>query len=111
VSRLKSSLPEWLAASVKSVMRERQTGGKMKRRWQRDASLWTGTDEARGRGWLDVADRQIAQIANLRKIADEVRGTGFKHVFLLGMGGSSLGPEVLQMTGFRRPGAGENFRK
>jgi transaldolase/glucose-6-phosphate isomerase len=98
VSRLKSSLPESLAASVKSAMREWQTGGNMKRLWQRDASLWTGTDEARGLGWLDVADQQIAQIADLRKIVDEVHDTGFKHVFLLGMGGSSLGPEVLQMT-------------
>jgi transaldolase/glucose-6-phosphate isomerase len=98
VSRLKSSLPESLAASVKSAISEWQTGGKMKRLWQRDASLWTGTDEAHWLGWLDVVDQQIAQLDNLRKIADEVRGTGFKHVLLLGMGGSSLGPEVLQMT-------------
>jgi transaldolase/glucose-6-phosphate isomerase len=98
VSRLKSSLPESLAASVKSAISEWQTGGKMKRLWQRDASLWTGTDEAHWLGWLDVVDQQIAQTDNLRKIAAEVRGAGFKHVLLLGMGGSSLGPEVLQMT-------------
>jgi len=98
VSRLKSSLPESLAASVKSAVAEWQTGGKMKRLWQRDASLWTGTDEANWLGWLDIVDEQIAQKDNLRKIADEVRGAGFKQVLLLGMGGSSLGPEVLQMT-------------
>jgi len=102
VSRLKSSLPESLAASVKNAISEWQTGGKMKRLWQRDASLWTGTDEAHWLGWLDVVDRQIAQTDNLRKIADAVRGAGFKHVLLLGMGGSSLGPEVLQMT-FGKP--------
>ncbi len=98
MSRLKSSLPESLAGSVKSAISEWPTGGKMKRLWQRDASLWTGTDEAHWRGWLDVVDQQIAQTDNLRKIADEVRGAGFKQVLLLGMGGSSLGPEVLQMT-------------
>jgi transaldolase/glucose-6-phosphate isomerase len=98
VSRLKSTLPESLAASVKSAISEWQTGGKMKRLWRRDASLWTGTDEAHWLGWLDVVDQQIAQREHLRKIADEVRGAGFKHVVLLGMGGSSLGPEVLRMT-------------
>jgi hypothetical protein len=48
----------------------------MKRLWQRDASLWTGTDEAQWLGWLDVVDEQMAQADNLRKIADEVRGAG-----------------------------------
>jgi len=76
VSRLKSSLPESLAASVKSAISEWQTGGKMKRLWQRDRSLWSGTDEAQWLGWLDVVDEQMAQADNLRKIADEVRGAG-----------------------------------
>ena len=76
MSRLKSSLPESLAASVKSAISEWQTGGKMKRLWQRDASLWTGTDEAHWLGWLDVVDEPMAQTDNLRKIADEVRGAG-----------------------------------
>jgi hypothetical protein len=41
VSRLKTSLPDKLAASVKATMAEWQTGGKVKRLWQKDASLWT----------------------------------------------------------------------
>jgi len=49
----------------------------------RSVALRTGTDEAQWLGWLDVVDEQIAQTDNLRKIADEVRGAGFKHVLLL----------------------------
>ena len=59
MSRLKSSLPESLAASVKSAISEWQTGGKMKRLWQRDASLWTGTDEAH---WLGFTPLRITSV-------------------------------------------------
>jgi transaldolase / glucose-6-phosphate isomerase len=98
VSRLKTSLPEPLASSVKSAIGEWQTNGKMKRLWQRDASLWTNADEASWLGWLDIVEEQIAQRDQLRKVAEDVRSAGFKHVLLLGMGGSSLCPEVLRMT-------------
>ena len=98
MSRLKTSLPETLAASVKSAIGEWQTGAKMKRLWQKDASLWTGTDEAKWLGWLDIVDEQLAQRDQLRKVAEDVQRAGFEHVLLLGMGGSSLCPEVLRMT-------------
>jgi transaldolase / glucose-6-phosphate isomerase len=98
VSRLKTSLPENLAAAVKAAISEWQTGGKMKRLWQRDASLWTGSDEANWLGWLDIVDEQIAQRDQLRKVAEDARSGGFQHLLLLGMGGSSLCPEVLRMT-------------
>lgn len=65
--RLKTSLPEPLAASVKSTISEWQASGKMKRLWQRDASLWTGSDEASWLGWLDITEEQIAQRINSRK--------------------------------------------
>jgi transaldolase/glucose-6-phosphate isomerase len=98
VSRLKTSLPDKLATSVKATMAEWQTGGKMKRLWQKDASLWTGSDEANWLGWLDIVDEQIAHRDQLRKVAEDVQSAGFQHVLLLGMGGSSLCPEVLRMT-------------
>jgi transaldolase/glucose-6-phosphate isomerase len=98
VSRLKTSLPESLAASVKSTMADWQSGGKMKRLWDRDSSLWTGTDESNWLGWLDIVEEQTAQQEQLQKIAKEVQARGFEHVLLLGMGGSSLCPEVLRMT-------------
>jgi transaldolase/glucose-6-phosphate isomerase len=98
LSRLKTSLPESLAATVKSTMADWQSGGKMKRLWERDASLWTGSDESDWLGWLDIVEEQTAQLDQLQKIAKEVQTRGLEHVLLLGMGGSSLGPEVLGMT-------------
>jgi transaldolase/glucose-6-phosphate isomerase len=98
VSRLKTSLPESLAATVKATIADWQSGGKMQRLWQRDATLWTGSDEASWLGWLDIVDEQIAQHDQLVKVAKEVQTREFQHVLLLGMGGSSLCPEVLRMT-------------
>jgi glucose-6-phosphate isomerase len=95
---MKSSLPAALEAAVKSAVSEWQAGAKMKRLWQHDATLWTGTDEDKWLGWLDILDEQIAQQEQLQKIAKEVQLRGFQHVLLLGMGGSSLCPEVLRLT-------------
>jgi transaldolase / glucose-6-phosphate isomerase len=98
VSRLKTSLPESLATGVKSTMADWQSGRKMMRLWNRDSSLWSGTDESNWLGWLDIVEEQTAQQEQLQKVAKEVQERGFEHVLLLGMGGSSLCPEVLRMT-------------
>ncbi len=98
MSRLKTSLPESLAATVKSTIADWQSGGKIKRLWDRDASLWTGSDESNWLGWLDIVEEQAAQQEQLQKFAKEVHTRGFEHILLLGMGGSSLCPEVLRMT-------------
>ena len=95
---LKTSLPEALAAKVKATTADWQSGGKMQRLWQRDATLWTGADEANWLGWLDIVGEQVAQQDQLQKLAKEIQARGFQHVLLLGMGGSSLCPEVLRMT-------------
>jgi len=70
----------------------------MQRLWQRDATLWSGADEANWLGWLDIVEEQVAQQDQLQKLAKEIQARGFQHVLLLGMGGSSLCPEVLRMT-------------
>ena len=98
MSRLKTSLPESLAASVKTAIGDWQAGGKMQRLWSRDSSLWTGSDEADWLGWLDIVEEQIAHPVELRNLGKEVWSAGFKDALLLGMGGSSLCPEVLRMT-------------
>jgi transaldolase / glucose-6-phosphate isomerase len=98
VSRLKTSLPESLAATVKSTISDWQSGGNVKRLWDRDASLWTGSDESNWLGWLDIVEEQSEQQEQLQKFAKEVQARGFEHILLLGMGGSSLCPEVLRMT-------------
>jgi transaldolase / glucose-6-phosphate isomerase len=100
VSALKTSLPDSLAAAVKATTTDwqsgTQAGTKMRRLWQRDPSLWTGSDEASWLGWLDIVEEQIAQHDQLQKIPKEIQLRGFQHVVLLGMGGSSLCPEVLR---------------
>ena len=98
MSRLKTSLPETLVAAVKAAIGDWQSGTKMQRLWQRDAALWTGDDEASWLGWLDITEEQIAHPVELRNLAKEVWSAGFKDILLLGMGGSSLCPEVLRMT-------------
>lgn len=68
------------------------------RLWARDAGVWTGGDEARWLDWLDSPETERAGVERLEAFASEVRQAGFTHALLLGMGGSSLAPEVLRMT-------------
>ena len=103
MSRLKTSLPEILAAPVKSTIADWQSSGKVKRLWDRDANLWTGDDESKWLGWLDIVEEQFAQHDDLQRFAKDVHARGFEHILLLGMGGSSLCPEVLRMTFGRIP--------
>lgn len=98
MSRLRSSLPESLAAAVKANIADWQSGARMQRLWQGDATLWTGDDEAKWLGWLDIVESQIAHPIELRNLGKEVWSAGFRDILLLGMGGSSLCPEVLRMT-------------
>jgi transaldolase/glucose-6-phosphate isomerase len=98
INRLTYKLPDALAAAVQEVVAEWSAQGKVRRLWGRDATLWTGRDEARWLGWLGITNGQLAHIARLGRIRDAARSAGFTHVLLLGMGGSSLCPEVLKMT-------------
>jgi transaldolase / glucose-6-phosphate isomerase len=98
VSRQTHSLPKDLAAAVKTATDDWRANGKVRRLWQRDASLWTNTNEPEWLGWLGITEEQIAEHDKLRKVADDAKSGGFKDILLLGMGGSSLCPEVLRMT-------------
>ena len=98
VSHQTYKLPDALAAAVKASIDEWRAAGKVRRLWQRDASLWTGTDEANWLGWLSITEDEIAHGQQLRSVAEEVKKEGFTDILLLGMGGSSLCPEVLRMT-------------
>jgi transaldolase / glucose-6-phosphate isomerase len=98
-----SSVPADLEA-VQATLREWTAERKGERLWARDATLWTGADEARWLGWLDIVDDQLARLDELRRLAEDVRQAGFSHVLLLGMGGSSLCPDVLRATFGRIPG-------
>jgi len=69
----------------------------VERIWGRDATAWTGADEDKWLGWLDEPKRMQERIGELRQFAGEAR-TRFDAFVLLGMGGSSLAPEVLKRT-------------
>ena len=92
------TLPKDLAAAVKASLDEWRAGDKGRRLWARDATLWTGTDESNWLGWLGITEDQLAQSQHLKSIGKEVRDAGFSHALLMGMGGSSLCPEVLAVT-------------
>ena len=91
-------LPRDLDAKVRSALKDWADGGKVGRLWARDPTLWTGRDEARWLGWLGIVDQALGRLDELRRAAEDVRQASFSHVVLLGMGGSSLCPEVLKMT-------------
>jgi hypothetical protein len=69
----------------------------VERIWSRDATVWTGTDEDRWLGWLDEPKRMQERSGELREFAEGARAQ-FETFVLLGMGGSSLAPEVLKGT-------------
>ena len=98
INRLTHLLPGALSAAVKKSLDEWQAEGKVRRLWARDASLWSGRDEGQWLGWLGITNDQLAHIQRLVDIAQESKRGDFSHVLLLGMGGSSLGPEVIKST-------------
>jgi transaldolase / glucose-6-phosphate isomerase len=98
LNRLTYKLTEPLAAAVKEALAEWRAHGKVRKLWGRDASLWSGRDEAQWLGWLGITNDQLAHIGRLTGIREAARSSGFSHVLLLGMGGSSLGPEVIKTT-------------
>jgi len=98
IAQMTWKLPADLETKVKSTIQDWEQGKKMRRLWGRDSSLWTNSDESNWLGWLAMTEDQLAHIGHLTAIAEEVQQAGFTHVGLLGMGGSSLAPEVISMT-------------
>ena len=71
----------------------------VERIWARDATVWTGSDEAKWLGWLDEPMRMRSRIGDLLRFVEELAAPGIVDTFvLLGMGGSSLAPEVIRRT-------------
>ncbi|NOY07546.1 MAG: glucose-6-phosphate isomerase [Spirochaetes bacterium] len=78
----------------------------IERLWEHDFTLWKEKpDEITNRlGWLTIAERMKERIPSLSEFADEIRAKGYTQVLLLGMGGSSLAPEVFKRTFGAAPG-------
>ena len=98
VNRLAYKLPKELNAAVAASLDDWKDNNKVARLWQKDASLWSNTDESNWLGWLAISEEQLRSIAIFNQLAADVKKAKFKHVVLLGMGGSSLCPEVLRLT-------------
>jgi transaldolase/glucose-6-phosphate isomerase len=98
INSVSYTLPATLSAAVDGALTDWAKNDKVRRLWRADASLWSGSDENHWLGWLGITDDQVAHSAALTSLAAEVKQAGFKHALLLGMGGSSLCPEVLRLT-------------
>ncbi len=98
INRLAYKLPKELSAAVAASLDDWKNNNKVARLWQKDALLWSNTDENKWLGWLTITEQQLANLGALKRLAVEAKNAKFKHVLLLGMGGSSLCPEVLRMT-------------
>jgi len=72
-----------------------------RRIWEKDFTVWSKEEvpEIEDRlGWLELPERMNSEIGTIRVFAEEIKNQSFKHVVLLGMGGSSLAPDVFGST-------------
>ena len=99
-----------LGKSLKRVekrLKDWQTAQVGKRIWEKDHKVWSKDVQpelADRLGWLELPETMEKEVAALRAFADKAKADGMKHVVLLGMGGSSLAPEVFQETFGNAPG-------
>ncbi len=97
-----ANLPDDLEQAVKRRIEQATSEDVARRVWCKDPTLWGGdasTPELADRlGWLTIAERMQDELDDLRAFADEVRQAGLTHTLLLGMGGSSLAPEVFRAS-------------
>ena len=96
--RLHTSLPRELADQVDGVIDEWRSTTKVARIWAHDATVWTGKGEDAWLGWLGVALDQEAHGHRFDALVKEVRTARFADAVVLGMGGSSLCPDLLAHT-------------
>lgn len=92
------SLPELLELAVTAKLTAMQSGDVVRRIWAKDASVWTNANEEKWLGWLTIADQELADLERYESFKNDIDAAGFESVLLMGMGGSSLCPEVLAVT-------------
>ncbi len=96
---LESALPDALEPAVAERVARLSEERVARRMWRGDTSLWGGGDEIDNRlGWLTVADRMLDALPEIEGFAAECRADGLTDAVLLGMGGSSLAPEVVRRS-------------
>jgi transaldolase/glucose-6-phosphate isomerase len=96
-----ADLPPDLEQPVAERMRRAADEDVVRRIWRKDGTLWAppGTPEVEDRlGWLTIADKLLEDLPAIREFVRDARADGLSDVVLLGMGGSSLAPEVFRRS-------------
>jgi transaldolase / glucose-6-phosphate isomerase len=104
---IRSSIPDELEPALIAKVEQAQSEGVAKRVWQRDESLWggPGVPEIGNRlGWLTISEKMLEHAPELNAFAEQAKADGLTDAVLLGMGGSSLGPEVIRRSYGQVPG-------
>ncbi|MGH2690962.1 MAG: hypothetical protein ACRDHM_00470, partial [Actinomycetota bacterium] len=104
---LETALDEDLSQAVDRRLARIEKDQVVPRIWRRDHTVWREdpTEIADRLGWLNLPHTSRASLPDLRELAEEVASAGLTHAVLLGMGGSSLAPEVFRRTYGVAPGA------
>ena len=92
------SLPSQVEDAVRHAISKWNTDNTVGRIWEKDASVWTNDDEAKWLGWLTIAEEEATDTGKYLDLQKDIDEAGFTDVLLMGMGGSSLCPEVLAIT-------------
>ncbi len=98
---IKSALPDELEPAIVKRVQQALDEDVVKRIWSKDESLWGGPgvpEIANRLGWLTISDKMLDHADELGEFVASVKADGFTDVALLGMGGSSLGPEVIRRS-------------
>jgi transaldolase/glucose-6-phosphate isomerase len=104
---LKSTLPDELEPPVIERVQRAQSEEVARRIWGHDESLWGGpgvAEIADRLGWLTISEKMLEHASELREFAESAKADGLEYAVLLGMGGSSLGPEVIRRSYGEVPG-------
>lgn len=92
------ALPAELSDAVNAEIESWRAADNISRLWAKDSSVWTGDDEDKWLDWLDIVEVELGNVGKYRDFRSDIESAGFTDVLLMGMGGSSLCPEVLALT-------------
>src|SRR5450830_1924312 len=95
-SDLSWSLPPDLDAKVRARLALMRQQDVVKRVWSADPFVWSGADEDRWLGWLNLPMEERPMLDRVVRFAGELTRERIADVVLLGIGGSSLAPEVIR---------------
>jgi transaldolase / glucose-6-phosphate isomerase len=97
---ISSSIPDDLEPAIAERVKKAVAEGVARRIWKKDETLWGGPGPEIGNrlGWLTISEAMIEHLSDLNGFVEQVQADGFTDCVLLGMGGSSLGPEVIRRS-------------